>query len=179
MCDNLLFAHKTLTGDGSITAKIEGMTPPHYTTHAGLMIRRTLDSTSPHASVAVTSLGEVVFQYRTRELEATRSRYVSNKVTLPCWVKLTRIGNRFSVQHSSDGVDWQPVGTEPSDVHASLEIPMETTVHIGLVLQPGHPARKTQAQMSQVRVTGAISSADPFRRSTDITISGLVQKQIQ
>ena len=104
VCDDLHFACRTLHGDGSITAKIENINPSHYSIQAGMMIRSTLDPTSPQASVVVTPLGEIVFQYRTVELGATNSMYNSESgAALGSWIRLTRTGNRFIPEHSSDG----------------------------------------------------------------------------
>lgn len=171
ICDDLCFAYKTLDGDGSITAKIESITPTHYATQVGLMIRSTLDPTSPNASVVVTPLGDAAFQYRIVELGATRSRYVPNKVKLPYWIRLTRKGNRFTAQHSNDGVNWQTVHNENSDHDSSIIISMAETVHIGLAISSSSPTRSARTCIAKVTITGLVEPDAPFVQSNDISLS--------
>ena len=170
VCDELHFSYKSLDGDGSITAKIESISPKHYATQAGLMIRSTLESTSPNASVTITPLGDVVFQYRTIELGATCSRYAVNKVRLPYWVRLTRKGNQFIAQHSSDGVNWCAVQDENSDRVSTVEIPMDNTVHIGMAVTSNSSSRSIEAKMSNITVTGHVSPDGPFTAPEDISL---------
>jgi len=170
ICDDLYFTYKTLDGDGSITAKIESLTPPHYTTQAGLMIRSTLEATSPNASIIVTPLGDVVFQSRTVELGATRSWYASNQAKPPCWVRLTRKDNQFTAQHSSDGMNWHTMQDKSSNHVSFTEIPMNKTVHIGMAITSNNSSRSTEAKMSNITVTGNVSPNDPFTVSRDISL---------
>jgi hypothetical protein len=165
VCDDLHFACKTLHGDGSITAKIDSIDPSHYSIQAGVMIRNTLDPASPQASVVVTPLGDVAFQYRTVELGAAKSIYRSTVPnSLDGWVRLTRKGNRFTAEHSLDGANWRKVsGDETPNEASSLEIPMNQTVYLGLVLTSYDPSGNTQARISHVTTTGNTS---PFDFST-------------
>lgn len=171
ICDDLHFTYKTLAGDGSLTAKIESLAPPHYTTRAGLMIRSTLEPASPNASVIVTTLGDIIFQYRTVELEAARSSYAAGKVKLPCWLRLTRNGNQFTAEHSGDGVSWLVMRDKNSGHTLAVEIPMGETVHIGLAVTSSSPVRTAEVRVSDVTVTGDISPDGPLTVSEDISLS--------
>jgi hypothetical protein len=169
VCDDVQLSCKKLQGDGSITAKIESIDPAHYGTQAGMMIRNTLDPTSPHASVVVTPLGNVNFQYRVIELGATHStRNAINSVELPHWVRLTRKGNLFTAQHSTDGVNWQTVQDDSSDRALSIEISMDDTVHIGLAVTSGNPTNSAQVCITHVTVTGLVTPDGPFAQSNGI-----------
>ncbi|MBN2130841.1 MAG: tetratricopeptide repeat protein [Sedimentisphaerales bacterium] len=171
VCDDLHFAHKTLVGDGSITAKIEGIDPNHYSIQAGVMVRSTLDPTSPHAAVVITPLGDVAFQYRTVELGAALSRYAADEVQQPHWLRLTRRGNLFAAQHSPDGVTWNSFVANPnSHEPASVEIPMDETLYIGLTVSSHNTARKAEAVISHVTVTGSLTPSGPFSASQDIRL---------
>jgi len=171
VCDDLYFAYKTLDGDGSITTKIESITPTHYTTQVGLMIRSTLEPTSPNASVVVNPLGDIAFQYRDVELGTTRSRYDINKIRLPHWVRLTRKGDRLAAQHSSDGVQWEGIIDPPDPYKPTwIEIPMNETIYIGLAVSSHNTSRTAEARISNVTVTGLASPSGPFVHSKDITV---------
>jgi len=174
VCDDLHFAYKTLNGDGSITARIESIDQTHWQTEVGVMIRNTLEPTSENVAVLITSIGGVVFQYRAKPLEATRSVYSDvNNVTLPYWVRLTRKGNLFTAQHSNDGVNWHTVKDENSDHTSSVEFPIDEAVHIGLVITSHNSARSSEARMSNVKVTGDVSPNGPFNVSEDISLHSI------
>jgi len=171
VCDDLHFSYKTLLGDGSITAKIESIDPVHYGTQAGVMIRNTLDPTSPHASVVVTPLGDVTFQYRVIELGATHStQNAINSVELPHWVRLTRKSNRFTAQHSHDGIEWEHVvNYDDPNILSSVEITMNETIYIGLAVTSENYSRIAEARLSNVDVTGSVTPDGPFTMSDDIS----------
>jgi tetratricopeptide (TPR) repeat protein len=167
--DSLHFSYKTLRGDGSITAKIESIDPAHYGTKVGVMIRNTLEPASPNASVVVTALGDITFQYRTMELAATHDvDDTINRVGFPHWVRLTREASQFTAQHSSDGVNWQTVQDKSSEQASSIEISMDERVHMGLAITSGSPARRAQAHMASVIVTGLVNPGGQFAQVNDI-----------
>ena len=169
VCDNVHFAHKTLRGDGSITAKIQNIDPIHYGTEVGVTIRNTLEPTSPHASVAVTAIGDVTFQYREVELAAAHRTYDPiRRVGLPHWIRLTRKSNRFTAQHSSDGVNWQTLKEEISNQAWSIEISMDETVYMGLIATFGGPTGSVHARMANLNVTGSITPGGSFADSNNI-----------
>ena len=174
VCDELLFTHKALNGDGSITAKIDSIDQANWQTKVGLMIRKTLEPSSENVAVLVTPTDGVVFQYRAKQLEATRSVYsVLGKITLPYWIKLTRKGNRFTAQHSGDGINWQTIQDENSDHTSSVEVPMDETVHIGLVITSQNAAHSTEARISNITVTGSVDPNGPFIVSDDISLNSI------
>jgi tetratricopeptide (TPR) repeat protein/tRNA A-37 threonylcarbamoyl transferase component Bud32 len=175
ICDELHFAHKTLIGDGSITARINNIDHPNWQTKVGLMIRNTRESTSKNAAVLITPIDGVVFQYRTKQLEPTQNVYSDfGKITLPYWIKLTRTGNQFTAQHSSDGINWQAMPDEDSDHNSSIEIPMDGAVHIGLTIISQNSALSTEARISKVTITGDVNPNGPFTLSEDIGFSSIV-----
>jgi serine/threonine protein kinase/tetratricopeptide (TPR) repeat protein len=169
VCDELHFTHKTLNGDGSITARIESIDNPHWQTKVGMMIRSRLEPTSENIAVLITSTGRVVFQWRVKPLEATQSVYSDvRNITLPYWIRLTRKGNQFTAQLSGDGTNWQTIQDESFDLTSSIEIPMDDTVHIGLVITSCSPTHSIRTRISHVTVTGSIKPEGPLTQSNDI-----------
>jgi tetratricopeptide (TPR) repeat protein len=178
VCDEIHFAHKTLNGDGSIIARIESIDNANWQTKVGVMIRNTLEPSAENAAVLVTPLDSVVFQYRTRQLGATRSVYSDHgKITLPYWIKLTRKGNRFTVQHSGDGTNWHTMHNENSGPDSSIEIPMNETVYIGLAIISQNSAHSTEARISNVTATGDINPTGPFTKSQDISLNSTTSQK--
>jgi hypothetical protein len=168
--DDFHFAHKALRGDGSITARIDSIENVHEWTKVGLMIRNSLGATSENAMVLVTPRDGVSFQHRHTKADLTYSvRTPVGAVQLPHWVRLTRRGNRFIGEHSSDGVNWQTVlpSRDPNQA-ASIEVSMNDTVYVGLAVTSHDPSRMAEAHISNVTITGSASPTGPFDHSQDI-----------
>jgi len=170
VCDDLHFTYKTLQGDGSITAKIERIDPAHYGIQAGLMIRNTLDSTSSQASLVMTPLGDVAFEYRTVPLTAIRTGHVRAPVRLPHWIRLTRTGDLFTADHSGDGVTWESIDSSDPNQTTSASIPSSRALYIGLALASQAPSRIAEAHISNVTLAGPINPDGPFTTSHDVAL---------
>jgi len=150
--DQCHFAFKTLTGAGSIAARVNSVENTHAWTKAGVMIRETLDAGSKHAFACITPSNGVSSQGRTMTAETSFST-TENGITAPHWVKLERdVAGNFTVSHSANGSTWQPVaGAIPTN------IPMTSNVYIGLALTSHDEAQTCQAVFSNVITTGNIS----------------------
>jgi tetratricopeptide (TPR) repeat protein len=171
--DDLHFTYETLHGDGSITAKVENIAPAHYGTQVSVMIREGLDPTSPHASMVITPLGDIVFQYRTVELGAAQSRYATSRAELPHWIRLTRLGNLFTAQHSSDGVNWEDFQGSNLNQPNSIEIPMDETAYIGLALTSCDQSPMAETRISNVTVLGSVRPSGPFDTFESVSLGSL------
>jgi hypothetical protein len=167
--DELHFAYKALTGNGSITAKIASMEDVHPQTEAGVMMRTSLDSGSPVAAAYATAGSGV--RFCTRVLP-NRNATVGDPITTPeqtavrapIWVKLERKENQFSASYSCDGENWTQM------VGGPRKISMPNTVWIGLAIT-SHDSRKTAAaRLSHVTVIGKIIDTMPFDASQDIRL---------
>jgi regulation of enolase protein 1 (concanavalin A-like superfamily) len=139
--DAFQFDSESLTGDGTITARVVSLTNTDPWAKAGVMIRETLSSSSTHALVAVTSANGVAFQRR----ETTGAQSVHTygpTVAAPYWVRLTRAGNTFSAYSSADGATWTLVGTDT--------ISMAATVYVGLAVTAHHAGSLNTANFDHV-----------------------------
>jgi serine/threonine protein kinase len=167
--DDFHFAYRTLQGDGSITARIDSIENVSPYPKAGLMIRDNLETSSPNAFALVRAAGTPVFQHRaTAGTQTTTTwRGVIEGTGFPCWLKLTRTGNRFTAEYSSDGMNWQAI-TTPVNEPVSVEIPMRDTVYVGLAVTSLDPSRLAEARISHVKTTGNVSPSGPFTESQDI-----------
>ncbi len=119
--DLLHYAHTTMTGDGTITARITSTSSP--TLKAGVMMRENLRSDSPHAACLLTN-GSIAF-HRRPELGAN-TKNTQTKVSAPWWVRLTRDSatHTFTAERSQDGVHWTVLNTEvvvmPDEIEVGL-----------------------------------------------------------
>ena len=123
--DQFRYAYRSLTGDGSIVARVATVQDVAVWVKAGVMIRETLDPSSAHGFMLVSSQKGVAFQRRPSAGGA--SVHTGGTTShAPRWVKLTRTGNLFSAYESADGASWTLVGTET--------IAMAPTVYVGLAV---------------------------------------------
>ncbi|MBN2312696.1 MAG: LamG domain-containing protein [Sedimentisphaerales bacterium] len=150
--DEFHFAYKTLTGAGSITARIVSVENTNAWAKACVMIRETLDPGSKHAIACITPSNGVASQGRDAT-DAGSFGYNETGITAPHWVRLERdnAGN-FTVTHSTNGTTWQPV--TGATTH---NIPMASNVYIGLALTSHDAGLTCQAEFSNVTTTGNVS----------------------
>jgi tetratricopeptide (TPR) repeat protein len=166
--DDLHFAGKKLTGDGSITARIDRVENVNGWTKAGVMIRSSLEPDGPNAWLAVTPNGRLYFRHRLAENGISFSVDMPpNTIQLPHWLRLVRQGNHLTALHSRDGVTWDDVlfGSEKQSV---IQIPMEETVYLGLAVNSRDLKKTAEARISHVTTTGEVSPSGPFTESQDI-----------
>jgi hypothetical protein len=160
--DQFRLAYKQLTGNGSIVARIDRIDNTNEWAKVGVMIRETLGSDSVLVDGVLTPDGRACMQWRSGRAidmgspDAT-SHTVTDSFTLPHWVKLTRNGDVFSVQHSTDGAAWQDIVPETVGDPTSITVAMPQTVYIGLAVCSHTTAEATGAVFSEVATTGNVS----------------------
>ena len=103
--DEFRFAYQQLNGDGSIVVKVDSVSNTNGWAKAGVMIRESLDPSSPFAYVVATPAQGVSFGWRLLPGGACDSATQAGLRT-PQWVKLTRTANAFTAQYSADGSTW-------------------------------------------------------------------------
>jgi len=148
--DEFHFAYKTLTGPGSMVAKVQSIDNTNDWAKAGVMIRETLNPDSAHATMVVTPGSGVSFQRRPGTGK-TSVDTTTGEITAPYWVKIERdMSGNFTAYHSANGSTWTMQGTEP--------IPMGSNVHIGLALTSHDAALTCQAVFTNVAFTGNVGT---------------------
>ena len=149
LVEDFTFAYVTLTGDGTITAKVESITQAGEAGRAGVMIRNSLDADSAYVCQNCNPTGGVFQNFRV----AVGEDSVNDRVNypLPYWVRVERVANSFRTFHSADGQTWQQHGGVQS-------IFMEAEVYIGLAAATGQGrGAPNTAVFSNVTVTGNVS----------------------
>jgi len=150
--DEFHFAYKTLTGPGTIVARVESVENTNNWAKAGVMIRDTLDPGSVHAFACVTPANGVASQGR---IDAGGASFntAEGGITAPHWVKLERsMSGLFTVSHSTNGSTWIPVsGASPTNIQ------MGSTVYIGLAVTSHDAGLTCQAIFSNVTTTGNVT----------------------
>jgi hypothetical protein len=149
--DEFHFAFKTLSGAGSIVARVQSIENTWGWAKAGVMIRETLDADSAHAMMVVTPTQGVSFQRRnvTGDISVDDT---TGGITAPYWVKIERdVAGNFTAYSSTNGSNWLPEGLPDN-------ISMGSNVYIGLVVCSTNAALTCQAVLSNVTTTGLVGT---------------------
>ncbi|MHC4206063.1 MAG: LamG domain-containing protein [Planctomycetota bacterium] len=148
--DEFHYAYKTLTGVGSIVAKVESVDNTNGWAKAGVMIRETLDPGSVHAMMVVTPAQGISFQRRT-VTDDISSHTTTAGIEAPYWVNIERdISGNFTGYGSANGSTWEVLGTWEN-------IQMSTNVYIGLAVTAHNAAATCEAVFTNVTTTGSVS----------------------
>src|SRR5215472_13223996 len=143
--DAFNFAYQTLSGDGTIVARI--VSTNNLFAQAGIMIRETSNANSK--SMFVGTYTNVIYaMYRTTTGGSASSARNSGSPGLPYWVKLVRTGSSFAGYQSLDGVNWAQIGT-------SQTISMAQTVYVGLGVSSGSTSTLYTGTLDSVSITSA------------------------
>jgi hypothetical protein len=131
--DAFQFVSTSLTGNGSITARVVGQYTANSWTKAGVMIRETLGASSSYAAVEVTPGNGVVYQART----STGAYAVTTQgpmVASPYWVRVVRSGTTFTGYASANGSSWTQIGTYTANMASQVYVGLAVTSHANLSL---------------------------------------------
>jgi phosphatidylserine/phosphatidylglycerophosphate/cardiolipin synthase-like enzyme/regulation of enolase protein 1 (concanavalin A-like superfamily) len=121
--DALHYVYQTLTGDGSVVAKVTSVSNTAAWVKAGVMIRSSLSANAAQATMLVSSGKGLAFQRRTAN-GGTSTSTAGAFAAAPYWVRLDRVGATISASQSTDGTNWTLVGSDT--------FTMGSTVYIGL-----------------------------------------------
>jgi RHS repeat-associated protein len=169
--DSFNFANQTLTGDGSIVARV--LTDTHYDGYAGVMIRDSLNAGAMDAALAYDNRNAPgYFYYFYRRTTGATPLYASDSgnLPLPYWVKVSRSSNSFSAYESLDGVNWTQVG-------ATQVISMGQTVYVGLCVTSRDTSSLATATFDNVSIN-SVSSPAPTIMSVSATTGNIASQVV-
>ena len=149
--DQFRFAYKQLSGNGSITARVDSIGTTDVWAKGAIMVRETLDPGSKNAAIAVSSSSGVSFQWRDTT-NGTSANSATAGLAAPYWIRITRTGNVFKAEHSADGKTWTQQGVDTTVI-------MGTSVYLGLAVTSHNAALTTTAEMSNVSTTGTVTGS--------------------
>jgi hypothetical protein len=151
--DQFGFIYQTLTGDGTIVARVASIERVHDWVKAGVMIRATLAPDSPHASMFATPGANGLAYQRRIDAGGATLHTDGGSGTPPVWVALMRTGNVIQAFRSDDGVSWTWIGGDT--------IPMPVTVYIGLAVTSHNTSVAASAEFDGVHVQTVESQPPP------------------
>jgi hypothetical protein len=141
------FAYTKVTGNTTLTARLNVIDGTIY--KVGLVMRETLDANSRRVAI---TLGEVGWRYCRM---ATRTSAGANTTWLdgddftysPMWMRISRIGNNFTVSQSRDSITWFDLGTS--------SVAMGQTIFAGFYANSGsNSGTVAHAEFDHIGLTG-------------------------
>ncbi len=153
--DDFRFAYRRVTGNASITVKVESVANTNTWAKAGVMIRESLDADSKYAYAIVSAAQGVSFGWRTLAAGGCDSRTQAG-LAAPYWVKLTRTGDALTAQYSADGKTWTDLKNSDGTV-ASTTVTMTGSVYIGLAVTSHDSALTTTGVFNNPSTTGSVT----------------------
>ncbi|OAI46317.1 hypothetical protein AYO44_11490 [Planctomycetaceae bacterium SCGC AG-212-F19] len=167
--DQFNYAYQTLTGDGTIIARVASQQNTNGWAKAGVMIRTSTAANAAYAFAFITPGNGADFQYRTSAGAAAGwSGQIS--ATAPEWVKLVRAGTSFTGYASTDGVTWTKLG--------SITISMGATVDVGLAVTAHNNSALSTATFTNVSITPALPTGSITVRVSEDAYLGDAQYTI-
>jgi len=154
--DSFRYTSTTLSGNGSITARVVSQEATAGWSKVGVMIRESLATGSRHALMAVTPGNGVAFQWRATTNAGSGNANTAGPVA-PYWVRLTRTGNTLTGFASANGTTWTQIGT--------ATVAMTSVVQIGLAVCSGNANQANplaDAVFDNVSLTGATGPQPPI-----------------
>ncbi|MCH8193625.1 MAG: hypothetical protein IIA65_06370, partial [Planctomycetes bacterium] len=155
----------SLSGDGSITARVNSHTDVHDWSKVGVMIRQSATPESANAFFPISGVNGARYQART----ATGAGSVNDDPTLdgiqqnitrdePVWLRIERSGDSFTGSYTleEDPNTWTVLGTV-YDIPMGPEDPNDPSILIGLAITSHSVGNSVTAFISDVSTTGDVS----------------------
>ena len=147
--DSFHFAYKAVTGDCVILAKITAQ-GTQSNAKAGLLIRASLAANASDIKIFQNNNpGDIRSTWRGATATDNNVSVQTNAgAVMPYWLKIERLGNRFTTYYSPDGTNWTG--------QLSAEIPLAATVYAGLGACDGNNTILNTATFTNVSVGASI-----------------------
>ncbi len=151
--DQFMFVRRSMTGDGTIVARVASIQNIDPWVKAGVMMRESLTAGSRQAFALVSPGKGAAFQRRTSTDGSSTSTAASGAP--PLWVRLQRSGSTFTASSSTNGTSWTTIGSQT--------ISMGSTIYVGLAVSSHKVAAAASVIFSSVDVAdGEVGTAAPL-----------------
>ena len=150
--DAFQYPYTTMSGDGTVVARVASEQNVNAWTKAGVMIRGSLSASSAQAFMLVSPGKGTAFQRRLADNNASVNT-AGTFTAAPRWVKLSRSGNTITAYESADGSTWNTVG--------SNTFSMPVAVYVGLAVSSHVSGTTASATFDSVTVGGGAPPPPP------------------
>ena len=127
--DAFQYAYTTMSGDGTIVARVATEQNVNAWTKAGVMIRGSLSPSSAQAFMLVSPGKGTAFQRRQVD-NRTSLNTAGTFASAPRWVKLTRSGNTITAYESGNGSTWNTVGSDTFSMPVAVYVGLAVSSHV-------------------------------------------------
>ena len=103
--DEFHYTAETLSGNGSVSAKVVSVQDTDSWAKSGIMLRTSTDPAAPYFAIFTTGENGTVIQYRTTQGGST-SQVTGVTSGAPLYIEVTRSGTTFTAYTSTDGSNW-------------------------------------------------------------------------
>jgi len=152
--DDFVYAYKTLTGDGTMVARVTSVgTGSNTWAKGGVMIRDSINGGSTFVDTVITGGGGngASFQFRpVADAACGTSTDAATVLTAPYWVKIERIGDNIGGYISTNGTAWTPLGVPQA-------IKMTAPVLIGICMTSHAAGENRTFQFDSITTTGGVT----------------------
>jgi regulation of enolase protein 1 (concanavalin A-like superfamily) len=125
--DQFQFTDVPVTGNQTIVARVTSQTDTNDWAKAGVMFRSTSAANSPFVMVVQTPAEGVNFMWRNASGNLSYTQHAA--VPNPVWLKLVRNGNIFTGYSSTNGINWNTIGSVTLSLPASGLIGLAVCSH--------------------------------------------------
>ncbi len=157
--DDFTFAYKSLTGDGSIVARVVSIGAGTNTwAKGGVMIRGDLTAGSTFVDMCMTANTDgtagngASFQYRLTAAGACANTDATAAIKPPYWVKIQRTGSQLAGYVSANGTTWTQMGT-------TQLISMNNPVDVGICVTSHQAGEQRTFQFDNLAATGNVTGS--------------------
>ena len=150
--DAFHYAYRSLSGDGTIIARVASVSGSQAWTKVGVMVRGSTAANAAYALMLVSTGKGLAFQRRTAD-GASATHTSGGSGTAPRWVRLVRTGNTITASVSGNGTSWSTVG---SDTFA-----MPSTALFGLAVTSQSTTQLASGVLDSVSVTSGGTTPPP------------------
>jgi hypothetical protein len=157
--DEFRFAYKRLSGDGSVTVRVDDAQTVNSWTKTGVMVRESLDPLAMQVHMIAApqqTLVEWMYRNITGNTTTTQFNTASGSAPLPVWVRITRAGNVFTGEYSTNGTTWSKI-TQTDGTTSSVTIVMPATVYVGFVVCSHVANTVASATFSDIKTSGNVT----------------------
>lgn len=174
------FAFQPITGNGEIIARVDSLDPTSYAAKCGLMFRENMTAGSRMIYVSVIAASDGNGTQHQLIWRATAGQNAAglvhdNTPILPAqgWLRLTRQGNTFAGYYSTNGSNWNLIGS-------SQLISMASSAYVGLAVTAQDNSEVCGAVFDNLALTqwptttSLSSSTNPSTYGGSITLAALV-----
>src|SRR5690606_19413190 len=115
--DEFFYTYTNMSGDGALELRVAELSAADPWSKAGVMIRESLEPDAKNAMIHISGGNGSVYQARLEDgASTTNAAGADASATVGGWLRLTRAGDTFTGELSSDGQNWRTIGSYDIDM---------------------------------------------------------------